>query len=34
MNAYQSMKNEILSTFERGEFADIVRVMDNSLRDA
>jgi len=27
-DAYQSMKNEIFSTFEKGEFADIVRLMD------
>ncbi|MFZ5905962.1 MAG: DUF3536 domain-containing protein [Nitrospirota bacterium] len=26
--AYQSMKQEILTTFEQGEFADIVRLMD------
>jgi alpha-amylase/alpha-mannosidase (GH57 family) len=27
--AYQSMKDEIISTFETGAFADIVRLMDN-----
>ena len=27
--AYQSMKAEIITTFERGAFADIVRLMDN-----
>ena len=27
--AYQSMKDEIISTFERGAFADIVRLMNN-----
>jgi alpha-amylase/alpha-mannosidase (GH57 family) len=26
--AYQSMKNEIFSTFEKGDFADIIRLMD------
>lgn len=26
--AYQSMKQEIISTFEKGDFADIVRLMD------
>ncbi len=28
-DAYQSMKEEIITTFERGAFADIVRLMDN-----
>jgi len=27
-NAYHSMKTEIMATFERGDFADIVRLMD------
>ncbi len=28
IDAYESMKNEILSTFEKGDFAEIVRLMD------
>lgn len=28
-DAYQSMKKEIISTFEKGDFADIVRLMDH-----
>jgi hypothetical protein len=28
-DSYQSMKNEIATTFEKGDFADIVRQMDN-----
>jgi alpha-amylase/alpha-mannosidase (GH57 family) len=28
-DAYEAMKHEMLSTFEKGDFADIVRIMDN-----
>lgn len=28
VTSYQSMKNEIIKTFEKGDFADIVRLMD------